>query len=112
MGVRPLHDWILVDLDPIPETSVQGIILVGAGAQRVRTGTVKRAGPGRRRHNGTLVPMSVECGEKVAFFRENLEHQQGKSITAIVQELEENTGLIREPDVLVAFAPGEKVDFR
>ena len=112
MGLRPLHDWILVELDPIPEKTVNGIILTGAGAHRVRTGKVLRAGPGRRRRDGVLIPMGVKVDEKVAFFRENLEHQQGKTVTAVIQELEENTGLIREPDVLVAFAEGVEVDFR
>jgi co-chaperonin GroES (HSP10) len=105
--VQPLHDWIVVKLDDIRETTASGLLHLpqGAGAERVRTGTVLRVGPGKRHWNRKekreiLVPVAVGPGAKVAFWRENLEHQQGKQMSAIIQELEPGTGMIREADIL------------
>lgn len=107
MGITPLHDWILVSLDPLPEESRGGIVLPQgtSGQERVRTGTVLQMGPGRRFWSSSLEqemfqPTDVNVGDKIAFFRENLEHQQGKQVTSVVQSIEENTGLIRANDVL------------
>jgi len=108
--VVPLRDWIVVKLDPLPGVSKGGIILPEgtSGMERIRTGTVLRVGPGtwrwlKKEKKDVRVPVGVEPGEGVAFFRENLEHQQGKQVTAIVQELEEDTGMIRASDILYAF---------
>ena len=103
--VRPLHDWLVVRLDPLPEKTRGGIILPTDVEMRQRTGTVLRIGPGRRRWSDVLereylVPNDLEPGEKVVFFREHLEHQQGKALVGVMQELEEGTGLLRVDDVL------------
>lgn len=110
MHVVPLHDWMVVKLDPLPGVSKGGIVLPEgtSGMERVRTGKVLRVGPGKWRwskaeRKSVRTPVGVEVGEGVAFFRENLEHQQGKQVTAIIQELEEDTGMIRAADVLYAF---------
>lgn len=99
MAVRPLQDYVLVRLDPLPQKS--GAILLLHGG-RVRTATVERVGPGRW-VGSHRAPVGVEPGEKVAFFRENLETLQGKQVTRIVAELDENTALIRSNDILFAF---------
>jgi co-chaperonin GroES (HSP10) len=106
MRVRPLHDWVLVKMEPLPEATPGGIVLAGTSvAERQRTGTVLRLGPGRRCWSDRLKkeivkPMDVEVGERVVFFRENLEHQQGKAIMGVLQQLEEDVGLIRTDDIL------------
>jgi len=98
MNVRPLHDWILVKLDPLPEEQKVGSIFVpDSGAERVRTALVVDIGPGRKNENGDRIPIFVQRQTKVAFFREHLEHQQGKQL---LQRLEEGYGLIRAMDVL------------
>jgi co-chaperonin GroES (HSP10) len=100
--IRPLHDWLLVRLDPIPEKS-GSIFLTGSGAVRRRTATVLRVGPGRwdaGRMN--RVPVGVEPDDKVTFWREHLEHQQGKQLVRALAELGDDLGLIRSSDVLYA----------
>lgn len=95
MHVRPLHDWIVVRLDPIKEVTASGIILPSDTELRQRTGTVLRVGSGR---NGREV--RVHPGDVVAFFREHLEHKSGKTTTRLVHELEENAAMIKEADIL------------
>jgi co-chaperonin GroES (HSP10) len=100
--LRLMNDCILVRLDEIPAKS-GSIFLTGADARRVRTGTVTQTGPGKRTKRGALVPMEVKVNDRVAFFRENLEHQQGKKVQAILGEFDGNIGLLKQPDVLFVF---------
>lgn len=103
MNVQPLHDWILVKLDPLPaEQKVGSIFVPDSGAERVRTALVVRIGPGRKNANGDRIPLTVRPHTKVAFFREHLEHQQGKQL---LQRLEDGYALIRAMDLL-----GEVID--
>lgn len=104
MGVRPLHDWLLVKLDPLPTATRSGIFLPQGttGEENQRTGTVLRVGPGGK-SKGAVQPVGVEPGERIAFFRANLEHQQGKELVRVLEELEEDTGMIRASDVLFVF---------
>jgi co-chaperonin GroES (HSP10) len=103
MRVRPLRDWLVLQLEPLPKTSPGGIILEGTTqVERQRVGKVLRVGPGNRRWSDTLEreivePVGIEVGDRVAFFREHLEHQQGK---ALLKQLEDDTGMIRAMDVL------------
>lgn len=107
--IRPLGNRVLVRLDPIPERS-GSIVMLASDAMRVRTGTVLRVGPGSYPFNSsTRTPVDVRVGERVAFFREHLEHKQGKQVTQILSELEENTGLLREPDILFSIPEGSEV---
>jgi co-chaperonin GroES (HSP10) len=97
MNLHPLHDWILVKLDPVDHR--QGSIILPLG-QVYRTATVLRVGPGRALKSGARAPVGVKAGDRVTFRREHLEHQQGKQIMSVLQDLGEDLGLIREPDVL------------
>ena len=107
MKLRPFHDWLVVKMDPIPE-KIGSIFIDGSAAERLRTATVIRVGPGRYLNWETnrRIPVAVMYGDKVAFFREHLEHQQGKQLVrTLFSELGEDVGLIREPDVLYAWTP-------
>lgn len=100
MNVTPLHDWVLVKLDPLPEEQKVGSIFVlDSGAERVRTATVVRVGRGRKHpKTGAYIPvLGVERGMKIAFFREHLEHLQGKQI---LSRLEDGYALMRDEDIL------------
>ena len=92
---------MVVKLDPLPTETRSGLILPSgtSGEENQRTGTVLRVGPGRK-VKGAVVPVGVSPGDRVVFFRANLEHQQGKQMVGIIQELEEGTGMIRQDDVL------------
>lgn len=95
--LRPLHDWILVKLDPIEQ--FEGSIFLPLG-QVTRTATVLLVGPGRRTESGDRIPVAVAPGETVVFRREHLEHKQGKQIVSVLQELGDDLGLLRAPDIL------------
>jgi co-chaperonin GroES (HSP10) len=101
MNVRPSSDHVLVLLDPLKE--YDGLIKLPHG-NRVRTGVVKAVGPGRAGKRGGRKGLDVKEGEKVAFFREHLEHQQGKEIVRRLAEIGD-WGLLREEDILFALDP-------
>ena len=102
-SIRPLHDWLLVELDERPvEEKVGSIIVAGSAVERVWTGKVARLGPGRPLPSGARAPMNLDVGDRVAFFRENLETQQGKQVARLVTDLADGFALLRQPDVLWA----------
>ena len=108
MKLRPLNDWVLVKCEVIPEKI--GNIFLPHGT-RMRTGEVLAVGPGRvykdQKHR---TPPDVTVGERVAFFRETLETQQGKTIVGVLQDLGDDLGLIRASDILFIVPPGTVVD--
>jgi co-chaperonin GroES (HSP10) len=107
--IRPLQDWLIIELDKVPEKSA-GIILVAAQDQeRMRSGIIKRAGPGRwmPTDNGPdiRVPNDCEVGDRVYFFRENFETMQGKEVQRIVSEVSPGMVMVRARDLLYAEDP-------
>ena len=108
--IRPLNDWLLVRCEKIPEKI--GAIIVPNGT-RVRTGEVLAAGPGRfYKDQKARTPVDVSVGDRVAFFRETLETQQGKQIVSVLHDIGDDIGLIRATDVLFVIPPGVKVDLQ
>lgn len=112
MKLRPLNDWVVVRCAPIRQLTVSGLLLVHG--ERVRFAEVIAVGPGRffkdKKHP---VPPDVSPGDRVVFFRETLETQQGKNIVRLMQELdEEDLGVIRATDILFVIPPGMEVDVR
>lgn len=97
--IRPLHDWILLELDPVVDR--QGSIILPHGAAE-RTGRVLRTGPGRTDKNGILQPVGVSAGEVVVFRREHLEHRPGQAVCQVLEDFGDNLGMIRAPDILYA----------
>jgi co-chaperonin GroES (HSP10) len=99
--LRPLHDWILVELEPLPEDKVGLLHVIGSALERVRAGTVVRVGPGmpKSARSPIRVPIDVAVGERVAFYRENFETQQGKQVAHVLEQYG-NVGLIRETSIL------------
>jgi co-chaperonin GroES (HSP10) len=100
--IRPLHDWLVVKLDALPEETPGGLVLPQgtSGMERQRTGTILRVGPGRRDAYDNHIPMGIVPGERIHFFREHLEHQQGKTLVGLLQELEKDVGMLRKDDIL------------
>jgi co-chaperonin GroES (HSP10) len=101
--IRPLHDQLIIELDKVPEPSAS-IILLGSGEERIRSGIVKRAGPGRWMSTeggpDIRVPNDVEVGDHVYFFRENFETLQGKEVQRIVSEVSPGMVMVRARDLL------------
>lgn len=96
--IKPINDWVLIQLD---EDSRMLRDLFLPHGNRVRTGTILAVGPGRQ-YTNEFVAMDAKPGEKIAFFRETLEHKQGKQI---LQTLDDGTALIRETDILLVLDP-------
>lgn len=113
--VRPLHDWILVKRDP-PQPRSSIIVSPNDEGSAVRTGTVLRTGGGKVMTNGTVVPLEVVPGDRIAFLRWHHEHRPGKASTQVLKELAAEIGdaddvvLVRENDILFAFDGNLKVD--
>lgn len=103
MSLRPLNDWVLVDIDPAPgEASVGGIVL--AHPPLVRKGTVRSVGPGRLFVDGVYRGTELKEGDRVAFLAAVLDTKQGHTLK---HALDENQVLIRESDVLFLIEEGD-----
>lgn len=95
--IRPLHDWILVKMDPVQQQV--GSIFLPEGVD-FRAATVLSVGPGKERPTGQREPMEVSPGDRLVFHRAHAEHGQGR---AMVTELGDDRVLIKPRDVLVVF---------
>ena len=91
MGLRPLHDRILVKR--LEETEqVQGsIIIPDTAKEKPQQATVLAVGPGRLTDDGKVQPLDVKVGDKVVF---------GKYSGTEVKVDGEDLLIIREDDVL------------
>ena len=76
MRLRPLHDHIVVDVDPAPEFTRGGLVKVAP--EPVRTGVVRAVGPGRH-YSDKFVPTELKPGDRIAFFYAVGQTQQGKA---------------------------------
>lgn len=96
MKVRPLQDWMVVEVEPAP-THKGCIIVPDPDRAPLRIGKVLAAGPGRQHPKSKAFrPMAVKVGERVAFPMAVTQCGSGKNITHL---LEENQAMIRETDV-------------
>lgn len=90
MGLRPLHDRILVQR--LEEEEVQGsIIIPDTAKEKPQQAKVLAAGPGRVSDDGKVQAMDVKEGDKVIF---------GKYAGTEVKLDGEEYLIIREDDVL------------
>ncbi len=104
MNLRPLSDWLLVELEP-QEKKYGDIFLVADDA--IRTAKVIAVGPGRLFRDKTVpVPTVVKAGERVAFFIAGAQTKQGKQLN---YSMPENQILIRETDVLLVIEGNVRV---
>jgi chaperonin GroES len=68
MGLRPLHDRILVKrLDESAEQSIGGIIIPDTAKEKPQQAEVLACGDGRITEDGKVQPMDVKAGDKVVF---------------------------------------------
>lgn len=94
--IRPLNDWLLVEVEP-GKTTFGSTSIVRVADDPISLGRVLAVGPGRH-YTDKFVPTVVKVGERVAFLTALTETGQGKSIGHVVAD---NQALIRETDVLV-----------
>jgi chaperonin GroES len=106
MNIRLLHDWVRARVEPAPDQTASGIVLVGT--QPIRTAEVLAVGPGKRDSKGRLTPMQLKVGDKFSFFKAAAETKSGYQLSMM---LDDNEVLIRESDVLFVSDGMAKVEF-
>ncbi len=68
MSLRPLHDRILVErLDEAEQQSSGGIIIPDSAKEKPQQGKVIAAGNGKKKDDGTVVPLDVSVGDTILF---------------------------------------------
>lgn len=92
MRLRPLGEMVLVKCEPLEDETSTGVLIL-KHFQRVRHGEVLAVGPGRRHaKTDALIPTVIKPGQRVAFFRENMETLNGKQLSHVLYELGEEFG--------------------
>ena len=67
MGLRPLHDRVLVRRIDSDEVSSGGIIIPDTAREKPMEGEIVATGPGARDERGTVHPLDVAKGDRVLF---------------------------------------------
>lgn len=67
MKITPLRDRVLIRRHDEEHMSAGGIILADSAKKKSVQGTVIAVGPGKSNSAGTVLPMSVQVGDKVIF---------------------------------------------
>lgn len=101
MKVRPKNNSVLIELEPIKETTKSGIIKVGP--EPVRIAKVLEAGPGKW-YGKRFVPTMVKPGDRFPFFTANLETKSGRMVS---ERLPEDQKLIKDTDILFVIDEGD-----
>jgi len=96
MGVRPLHDKVLVKRIDVPETTEGGIIIPDTAADKPLEGEIVAVGNGKILKDGSAKPLEVKKGDNVLFAM--------YAGTEITLEGEEHI-ILNESDILAIILP-------
>ena len=92
LGVRGLHDRILVRRMAEEEKTAGGLIIPDTAKEKPQRGEIVAAGKGRITEDGKVLPLEVKVGDKVIF---------GGSYGVVTVKLEGQEYLMmREEDIL------------
>jgi chaperonin GroES len=67
LGVRPLHDRILVRRMAEEEKTAGGLFIPDTAKEKPQRGEIVAAGKGRVTEDGKTLPLEVKAGDKVLF---------------------------------------------
>ena len=67
IGVRPLHDRILVRRLPEETKTAGGIIIPDTAKEKPSKGQIMATGKGRITEDGKILPLEVKVGDEVLF---------------------------------------------
>ncbi len=67
MGLRPLHDRVLVRRVEDEQKTLGGIIIPDTAKEKPMQGEVLAVGPGAKNEKGEIQPLDVKPGERVLF---------------------------------------------
>lgn len=91
MGIRPLHDRVVVRRTEEEATSAGGIVLPDSAQEKPSEGEIVSVGKGKIANNGDLIAMDVKVGDKVLF---------GKYSGTEVKIAGEELLVMREEDIM------------
>lgn len=91
MGIRPLHDRIIVKRFEEERKTASGIVIPETAAEKPDQGEIIAVGTGRVLENGSVRPLEVKVGDKVLF---------GKYAGQTVKVGSEELLVMREEDVV------------
>lgn len=67
IGVRPLHDRILVKRTTEEEKTAGGLYIPDTAKEKPQKGEVVAAGKGRVLEDGKILPLEIKIGDKILF---------------------------------------------
>jgi len=67
MNIRPLQDRVVVRRKEEETKSAGGIVLPGSAAEKPSRGEVLAVGPGKKKEDGSLIPVDLKVGDKILF---------------------------------------------
>jgi chaperonin GroES len=67
IGVRPLHDRILVKRTTEDEKTAGGLYIPDTAKEKPQKGEVVAAGKGRVLEDGKVLPLEIKVGDKILF---------------------------------------------
>lgn len=67
IGVRPLHDRVLVRRTPEETKTAGGIIIPDTAKEKPQRGEIVATGKGRVTEDGKVTPLDVKAGDKILF---------------------------------------------
>ena len=67
MKIRPLHDRVIVERIDAVEKSSGGIIIPDTAKEKPQEGKIIAVGKGKRKDDGTLIPLDVKEGDSILF---------------------------------------------
>ncbi|WP_096000876.1 co-chaperone GroES [Bdellovibrio bacteriovorus] len=94
IGVRPLHDRILVRRMAEEEKTAGGLFIPDTAKEKPQRGEIIATGKGRITEDGKILPLEVKVGDKVLFGR-----YSGTELKLEGQEFL----MMREEDILGVF---------
>ena len=91
MNIRPLQDRVIVERIDALEKSAGGLFIPDSAKEKPQEGKVTAVGNGKRKDDGTLVPMDVKKGDRILFAK-----YAGSDVTVNGKEY----FILREDDIL------------
>ena len=91
MGIRPLDDRVLIQVEDAEERTAGGIVLPDTAQEKPQRGKVVAVGSGRVLKDGSRAPLDLKKGDTVVF---------GKYSGSDVEVAGEDYKIMRESDVL------------
>ena len=67
LGLRPLHDRILVKRTAEDEKTAGGLFIPDSAKEKPQRGEIVAAGKGRITEEGKVLPLEVKVGDKILF---------------------------------------------